>query len=68
MKCFKMQVYQVLLKCKGTELSFLIWDELMKVKGCFIFINPGTSLKIYLVLWNHYPLLYGTSSRVHETV
>lgn len=30
-----MQVYQVLLKCKGTELSFLMWDGLLEGKGCF---------------------------------
>lgn len=29
-KCFKMQVCEVLLKHKGTELCFLTWDGLMK--------------------------------------
>lgn len=35
MKCLKMQVCQVLLKCKGAEPCFLIWDGLglLKVKG-----------------------------------
>jgi len=32
-KCFNMQVYQVVLKCKGTELCFLIWYWLIKVQG-----------------------------------
>lgn len=38
-KCFKMQVYEVLLKRKETELCFLTWDGLMKESWvAFIFV------------------------------